>query len=335
MQSDILTPSKKDKEEIASAGCLFRIPENGSRVLWQITNLCNYECSYCIFSSGAFKPKGELSTDTVCRVIDELYLANYRHIKFTGGEPFVRKDLINILSYANYCGIKFDVSTNASLITEVKAESLAATNPEMVHISVDGHSAALHEAVRGGGTFEKTLRGLKLIVATGIPTRIGCVISKLNEEQLESMVVLCAKLRASEIIFSRLEPAGRLRGDTGIVATRSNDAMAEEVELLAVQYASAIKVSHAFQRETIQLGNNARRPTSCPGGKRFLYIDNLGRTGPCTWAVERNKDLLSKQSLQDTSLAELLHERSMQRFIVDVASINGCPLTSLRSGDEA
>jgi MoaA/NifB/PqqE/SkfB family radical SAM enzyme len=328
MQSNILTPSKKDKEKLPSSRCLFRIPENGGRVLWQITNLCNYECSYCIFSSGAFKPKGELSIDTVCRVIDELYLANYRHIKFTGGEPFVRKDLIKILSYANNRGITFDLSTNASLITEVKAQSLAATNPDMVHISVDGHNAALHEAVRGGGTFEKTLRGLKLIVATGIPTRIGCVISKLNEEQLESMVVLCANLRASEIIFSRLEPAGRLRGDTGIVATRSNDAMAEEVELLAVQYASAIKVSHAFQRDMIQLGSNTHRPTSCPGGKRFLYIDNLGRTGPCTWAVEKDRDLLSKQSLQDAPLVKLLNERSMQRFITDVALISGCPLTS-------
>ena len=49
--------------------CLFRIPENGGRVLWEITNTCNYHCSYCIFSSESKKYENELSTEEIKKAI--------------------------------------------------------------------------------------------------------------------------------------------------------------------------------------------------------------------------------------------------------------------------
>ena len=52
--------------------CLFRIPENGGRVLWEITNTCNYHCSYCIFSSESKKYENELSTEEIKKAIKEL-----------------------------------------------------------------------------------------------------------------------------------------------------------------------------------------------------------------------------------------------------------------------
>ena len=65
--------------------CLFRIPENGGRVLWEITNTCNYHCSYCIFSSETIKYENELTTDEVKRTIKELskrdvYISLLTHI---------------------------------------------------------------------------------------------------------------------------------------------------------------------------------------------------------------------------------------------------------------
>ena len=119
--------------------CLFRIPENGGRVLWEITNTCNYHCSYCIFSSEAKKYENELTTDEVKRAIKELKNNNFTYIKFTGGEPFTRKDMIEILRYANRLGFDMDISTNASLITEDIAKELKNINFPMVHVSLDGN----------------------------------------------------------------------------------------------------------------------------------------------------------------------------------------------------
>ena len=104
--------------------CLFRIPENGGRVLWEITNTCNYHCSYCIFSSESKKYENELSTEEIKKAIKELKENNFTYIKFTGGEPFTRDDMIEILKYARNLGFDMDISTNGSLITEKIAKEL-------------------------------------------------------------------------------------------------------------------------------------------------------------------------------------------------------------------
>ncbi len=77
--------------------CLFRIPKNSGRVIWEITNTCNYGCRYCIFSSTSRQHKDELETAQVYRVIDELREAGFTHVKITGGEPFSRPDIMDIL----------------------------------------------------------------------------------------------------------------------------------------------------------------------------------------------------------------------------------------------
>lgn len=138
--------------------CLFRIPENGGRVLWEITNTCNYYCSYCIFSSEAKKYEDELTTDEVKRTIKDLKENNFTYIKFTGGEPFTRKDMTEILKYASELGFDMDISTNASLITDEIAKELKNIKFPMVHVSLDGHDKETHEYVRGKNTFERTLK---------------------------------------------------------------------------------------------------------------------------------------------------------------------------------
>ena len=220
--------------------CLFRIPENGGRVLWEITNTCNYHCSYCIFSSEAKKYEDELTTDEVKRAIKELKENNFTYIKFTGGEPFTREDMTEILKYANKLGFDMDISTNASLITDEIAKELKNINFPMVHVSLDGNDKTSHEYVRGENTFERTLRGIRYLTNNQIYTRIGTVIYKQNEDKLEEIVKLAIELKANEIIFSFMEAVGRLDGDETIISKRTIDSVKEELEKLLYFFA----VSH-------------------------------------------------------------------------------------------
>ena len=55
--------------------------------------------------------------------------------------------------------------------------------------------------------------------------------------------------------------------------------------------------------------------TKCPGGNHFIFIDNLGRVSPCTWIYEKNKDFISKQSLKNETLQNVLSEENLKQFI--------------------
>ena len=302
--------------------CLFRIPENGGRVLWEITNTCNYHCNYCIFSSEAKKYEDELTTDEVKRAIKELKDNNFTYIKFTGGEPFTRKDMIEILRYASRLGFDMDISTNASLITEDIAKELKNINFPMVHVSLDGNDKYTHEYVRGENTFERTLRGIRYLTSNGIYTRIGTVIFKENEDKLEEIVKLAIELKANEIIFSFMEAVGRLDGDETIISKRTINSVKEELENLATKYKKQIKVKYSFTENKITEAEGY-----CPAVNKFLYINNLGQVSPCTWVVSQNPEYKSKLTLKNNSLTEIIKSEPIQKFLeyIEKNQIKGCP----------
>ena len=301
--------------------CLFRIPENGGRVLWEITNTCNYHCIYCIFNSEAKKYEDELTTDEVKRTIKELKNNNFTYIKFTGGEPFTRKDMIEILRYASRLGFDMDISTNASLITEDIAKELKNINFPMVHVSLDGNDKYTHEYVRGENTFERTIRGIRYLTNNDVYTRIGTVIYKENEDKLEEIVKLAIELKANEIIFSFMEAVGRLDGDETIISKRTINSVKEELENLATKYKKQIKVKYSFTENKITEAEGY-----CPAVNKFLYINNLGQVSPCTWVVSQNPEYKSKLTLKNNSLTEIIKSEPIQKFLeyIEKNQIKGC-----------
>ena len=303
--------------------CLFRIPENGGRVLWEITNTCNYHCSYCIFSSEAKKYENELTTKEVKQTIKQLKENNFTYIKFTGGEPFTRKDMPEILEYASKQGFDMDISTNASLITDEIAKKLKNINFPMVHVSLDGNDKYTHEYVRGENTFEKTIKGIKYLTNNNIYTRIGTVIYKQNEDKLEEIVKLAINLKANEIIFSFMEAVGRLEGDESIISKRKIDNIKKELEELQIKYKGKIEIKYSFTENKV-----TKTEEYCPAVKKFLYINNLGEVSPCTWVVANNSEYKSKLTLKNSTFNEIIKSQPIQEYLkyIEQNKIKGCPV---------
>ena len=308
----------------ANSQCKFKVPTGVRRALWQITNLCNYQCSYCIFASGPVKPKGELSTKRALEVITELADLNFKDLKLTGGEPLTRKDFPEIIAAINAAGITFDLSTNASLLDDDNLRVLAEANPRYVHVSLDGASAPTQERIRGAKSFDPTVTGIKKLVGAGVKVRLGSVLYLGNERKIEDLVDFAAELKVSEIIFSRMIPAGRLKHDSSLNCTLSDKQAASIISKLRGQYGLQLKVSSNFEESSEYACSN------CPGGENFIYIDNQGYVLPCTWAYEAGLCAKDNYSLQSHSLAELLDQREIQNFKRSALQSKhaGCPVST-------
>ena len=247
---------------------------------------------------------------------------NFTYIKFTGGEPFTREDMTEILKYANKLGFDMDISTNASLITNEIAKELKNINFPMVHVSLDGNDKTSHEYVRGENTFERTIRGIRYLTNNGVYTRIGTVIYKENEDKLEEIVKLAIELKANEIIFSFMESVGRLDGDETIISKRTINSVKDELENLATKYKKQIEVKYSFTENKI-----TEAEEYCPAVNKFLYINNLGQVSPCTWVVSQNPEYKSKLTLKNNSLTEIIKSEPIQKFLeyIEKNQIKGCP----------
>ena len=292
--------------------CRFRIPARGKRVIWEVTNACNYGCRYCIFASTTRTPPGELSPEEAAATVDALVEAGFTHVKFTGGEPFLRPDMTDLLERSSGLGLACDVSTNASRIDAAIAARLARLPLEMVHVSLDGPTRRAHEAVRGRGTWEPTLAGLRLLSSSGVRLRIGCVIHLHNEHLLDEMADLCQGLGAQSLALSLMEPVGRMRGRPSLVAQDTPAVLASRADELAQRWRRHIAISHNIpsgdRPSTVDHGCG-----SCPGGDRFLFIDHRGRVSPCTWVSEHRPDLVAG-NLRDQPLADILASEPIAGF---------------------
>ncbi len=324
--------------------CKFRIPSIGGRIIWEITNECNYACTYCIFSSTGKKPEGELTTQEIFSALRDLKENNFNHIKFTGGEPFLRPDMIEILSYAKSLGINSDISTNASLITPSIAKELKDLDLDMVHVSLDGHNSASHEAVRGKKSFEKTLKGLALLKDYKIKMRIGCVIHKNNQENLKNIMEFAQNYGAQEIIFSMMETAGRLKNDSPLLSSRTAQSLALEIEAIKKSNSFTIKVSHNLSAlipslsisplpssldSSINILEEGSPQPLCPGGTKFLFINSLGQVSPCSWVSDKDSSFLSLKIQHEKLEHILLSPKFLELREISKKQLGSCPASRL------
>lgn len=284
--------------------CKFTLPKDGGKVIWEITHQCNYHCSYCIFSCNNKKIQNELTTKECFKVIDELAKNNFKHLKITGGEPFLRKDILEILLYASDKLIT-DISTNASTITEHTVEILNKIPLKMIHVSLDGDKIE-HESVRGKNTYDRTIKGLEALKKSKNKIRIGSVIHANNENNLENLINSALQVKADEIIFSIMEPVENQ--DKSLMKNKSLDTLALYIEKLKQEYSSKIEVNYNFKKQPTYID-------TCPAGDKFLFINNYGQVSPCPWVYEKNKNFITKNSLRDYSLKDLLNEKPMLQFL--------------------
>lgn len=127
------------------------------------TMSCNLSCVHCyVPSSPNIKIKNELSTEEIFKIIDFAHKKNVREIRLTGGEPLIRKDIIDIINYATSKGLFVSIETNGLLISEEFLQSLKDPLKVSFGVSLDGPKE-IHEKIRGKGTFDKTVNSIVLL----------------------------------------------------------------------------------------------------------------------------------------------------------------------------
>ena len=124
------------------------------------TYACNLSCVHCLSSSGRRDPR-ELTTAECKQVIDTLERMQVFYVNIGGGEPTGRPDFWELVDYAtaHHVGVKF--STNGVKITPEVAARLAASDYVDVQISLDGATAEVNDAVRGGGSYVTAMRAME------------------------------------------------------------------------------------------------------------------------------------------------------------------------------
>ncbi|HFC53707.1 MAG TPA: GTP 3',8-cyclase MoaA [Gammaproteobacteria bacterium] len=178
-----------------------------------VTDRCNYRCFYCIPPGGveAAARSEFLSYEELSRLIGLFAGLGVSKVRFTGGEPLIRRDMVELVrQVAGLPGVRdLSLSTNAHLL-ERFAGDLYRAGIQRVNISLDTLDHATFARITGGGDLEQVLRGIDAALQAGMqPVKLNMVIMKgLNEHEIERMLDF-ALGRGADLRFIETMPVGR------------------------------------------------------------------------------------------------------------------------------
>ncbi len=160
--------------------------------LWIYTNFdCNLRCSYCVAKSSPNTPRRAIGFANVKQLVDEAVELGFTEVYLTGGEPFILKDIYEMIAYSS-SRLPTSVLTNAMIINNSRLEHLKAVANEnlILQVSLDGGNAADHDAYRGKGSFDKAVDGIKILKENNLRIRLSTTETPANTDRLEEVCKL-------------------------------------------------------------------------------------------------------------------------------------------------
>ncbi len=155
----------------------------------ELTYGCNLRCVHCY--NPTHEAGGELATQEITRILDELADAGCLSISFTGGELFTRLDVFEIFGYARAKAFAITILTSATLITPERADRIQALTPERVEVSIYGATRETYERVtRVPGSYRRFLEGITLLRGHRVPLVIKMPVITLNVHEVEQAKAL-------------------------------------------------------------------------------------------------------------------------------------------------
>ncbi len=254
--SDHLRYEKKDKGQ--------RRPV----IVWNVTKSCNLNCIHCYANAQTKAYKDAIDTDKAKSIIDDLADFNIPVILFSGGEPLLRKDIVELISYAVKKGIRAVLSTNGTLIDQDTAKRLKDAGLSYAGISLDGLEK-INDSFRGiKGAFKKALQGIQNCKKAGIKAGIRFTISKFNAEEVPKIFDLAREEGIDRLCFYHLVYSGR--GSSLIKEDLSHDETRRIMDLIIDRtkelYETGIKT------QVLTVDNHADGP--------YIYLRMLKEANP-------------------------------------------------------
>jgi len=181
-------------------------------VFYEVTQACGLVCKHCRACAQTHAHPDELSTQASLSLIDQLTeFPEPPMLVLTGGDPFCRDDIFQLIEYATQAGLETSITPSATpLVTHEAIGQLRNSGVHRMAISIDGADAKTHDEFRGvKGSFLRSFEILREARRIELPTQINTTLTPENFGHLGAMAELFAELEIVLWSLFFLVPVGR------------------------------------------------------------------------------------------------------------------------------
>ena len=275
------------------------LPENPlSAVYWICTQACNLRCSYC-YQDADVARKHELSTAEAKQLVDQAVEVGASTFVFTGGEPFVRRDLLEIARYSRDRGLRTNVITNGHYITK-KTIGEVASIFHQITVSLDHMIPEHHDEVRGKGSWKHAVNASELILAAGVSLDVNSTLSRLGLKDVGELLRLGERFRIGRQRIVPQFPMGR--GGNNRRTELTPDEVLNLGDTLNAAKQALAEDGHVPASLEGNYSTKRMRRNHCGAGLSEISVDPEGWVYPCRLLQYPN---LKGDNIRTRSLREI------------------------------
>jgi len=322
--------------------------------IWEVTQACDLACVHCRASAQPERHPEELTTAEGKKLIDEIAAWKVPVFVLTGGDPIKRPDLFELISYARSVGVRVSLTPSATpLLTRDVIVRLKEAGLARLAVSMDGASAATHDAFRGlSGSFARTLDAVRWANEVGLPVQINTTFSRRNIGEIDEIVSLMEQLSITLWSVFFLVPTGRGKLND-LLSADEFEWVFERLHQLSATATFDIKTTEAqhYRRFVLQKrvaekragiapvetrvssDDIGRAPRGLNDGKGFVFISHRGEVFPSGFLP------VSAGSIRHESLASTYCNSPLFRDLRDTSKLEGkcgaCEFKEICGGSRA
>ena len=275
----------------------------GPVVIWNLIRRCNLTCKHCYSISADIDFKGELNTDEVFTVMDDLKAFGVPVLILSGGEPLLRPDIFDISRRAKDMGFYVGLSSNGTLIDADNIDAIADVGYDYVGISIDGNQKTHDLFRRKDGAFAASMAGIRLCRDRDIKVGLRFTMTEDNAAELPDMLQLMSDEGVNKFYLSHLNYAGRGNrnrdSDVHLNITRHAMDLLFETALMHAQRGNDLEfvtgnndadgvyllqwVMQRYPEKVDHMAAKLRQWGGNSSGVNIANIDNLGEVHPDTF----------------------------------------------------
>ena len=270
-------------------------------VVWNTTLRCNLACAHCYIDATDRSARDELTTDEAKVFIDDVAAMEAPVLLFSGGEPLMRPDLMELGRYAKAAGLRVVISSNGTLITPELAAEIAEVGFAYVGVSIDGTRETHDEFRRKEGAFDAAITGIRNCLAAGVKAGVRLTLNRRNADDLDFVLDIVEREgiprfcmyhlvyagRGKEIVGEDLAPAETRRVIEHLLdRTKDWHERGIETEILTTDnHADGVlildRVAKAQPERLEEVRELIGRHGGCSAGTKMANVDARGNVHPC------------------------------------------------------
>ncbi|GAS83758.1 radical SAM/SPASM domain-containing protein [Paenibacillus amylolyticus] len=273
------------------------------------TYKCNLSCIYCYADSSPERSmNGDMNTEEAKDMIRQIKDLGTSTIVFTGGEAFIRKDIMELMTYSKEIGLRVNVISNGTLINSREKVNEIAKVIDLFTISFDSMDKDEHEANRGKNTWDRARKAIDLLLEAGVKMKINQTVTKHNKDSIDPLLEFATE-RSIRLNIVPLATLGR--GDERMQGLSFAERRRISDRMLDIEMDDAHEDCHALNVKQYE------RRRHCGHGTSEFSIDAKGNVFPCKLM---HSPMFHAGSIREKSLREIwetseVFERSRNRTV--------------------